>query len=251
MEKESKSRNSPVSSTGNAHEGLSMMAPPPFQLLASSAAPPLVNNTNDCCGCESKADGEELVISGELNEAAAKAETSPDPKSIPEDQLASIGKLAMKRFGPARLKTLAAKGGIDPDGPESKAPAQGKFQGQVLQRQVAETMTFGRLMTPFLGSAGVTSLADGPLPIGELIGLGILAVGLVYSGIVLMSAPGNQADTGIMGEAQELIRAGRAATICAALEILLQLAKAAGDTKRVQRIKTTQKAKGCRHSRHS
>jgi len=72
-----------------------------------------------------------------------------------------------------------------------------------------------------------------------------------YIGTVLMAAPGNQADTGIMNEANELISQGKAEDICEALAILMKEAKAAVDSSRMQRIKGTQKAKGCRHSRHS
>jgi len=66
-----------------------------------------------------------------------------------------------------------------------------------------------------------------------------------------MAARGNQADTGILAEANELISSGRAGDICEALAILMAAAKAAGDTNKINRIKATQKAKRCRHSRHS
>jgi hypothetical protein len=65
----------------------------------------------------------------------------------------------------------------------------------------------------------------------------------------------NVADTGIMGEVQGLIEAakaaGRALTICEALAQLMAAAKRAGDSARVNKIKATQKAKGCRHSSYS
>jgi len=65
----------------------------------------------------------------------------------------------------------------------------------------------------------------------------------------------NVADTGIMGEVHELIAAataaGAALTVCAALAQLMAAAKLAGDSARVNKIKATEKAKGCRHSRHS
>jgi hypothetical protein len=60
---------------------------------------------------------------------------------------------------------------------------------------------------------------------------------------------GNVADTGIVGEAQALIAAGAAAEMCAALEILMQAARTAGDKAKMQRIKATQKAYGCRRHR--
>ncbi|HAZ48610.1 MAG TPA: hypothetical protein DDW76_22935 [Cyanobacteria bacterium UBA11369] len=74
-----------------------------------------------------------------------------------------------------------------------------------------------------------------------------------YIGTVLMAAPGNQADTGIMQEANELIAEseGKVTDICEALDLLMKEAKRAKDTNKIARIKATQKAKGCRHSRHS
>lgn len=85
--------------------------------------------------------------------------------------------------------------------------------------------------------------------------LGVIAVGaLIAAGVgVYMSSrgKGNVADTGIMQEVHDLVAAGAAATVCAALAILMNTAKAAGDTDRMGRIKRTQKAKGCKHSRQS
>ena len=66
-----------------------------------------------------------------------------------------------------------------------------------------------------------------------------------------MPSPGNQADTEILALAHALIQAGQAPTICDALEILMQEAKRNRDMERQQRIKATQKAKNCRHSRQS
>jgi len=63
--------------------------------------------------------------------------------------------------------------------------------------------------------------------------------------------PGNVADTGIMNDAYNLIRAGAAATVCAALDILAKAAKAVGDSARLRKIRTTQKAWGCVPSRQS
>ena len=94
-------------------------------------------------------------------------------------------------------------------------------------------------------------------PPGWVIGLGVAVVGLalIGTGYLLMSAAGNVADTGIMEEVNRLIEAAKAAgqalTICEALAQLMAAAETAGDTQRIQRIKATQKAKGCRHSRHS
>lgn len=82
-------------------------------------------------------------------------------------------------------------------------------------------------------------------------GVEVAAAGALLGAGWLMSRPGNVADTGIMGEARDLIAAGLAATICIALAILMDTASRARDTARMQRIKATQKAMGCRHSRQS
>ncbi|MFL6075467.1 MAG: polymorphic toxin type 34 domain-containing protein [Mycobacteriales bacterium] len=123
--------------------------------------------------------------------------------------------------------------------------------GPAVQRQVEEA----------LGGAGVfllgTAEAAAPVeaatgPPGWIVG-GLLAVaGVALIGIgVYMASSGNVADTGIMEEVTAMIAAGLAASVCDALAILMDSAKRAGDTARQQRIKRTQKAKGCRHSRHS
>lgn len=122
--------------------------------------------------------------------------------------------------------------------------------GHPIQR---EALTFGAVFTRYAITAGITSQVDSPAPgPADLVALGILAVGLVHAGAtVLMSKPGNVADTGIMDEVRALIEAAKAATICAALQLLMDAARLAGDKKKMQRIKKTQKANGCRHSRHS
>jgi len=75
---------------------------------------------------------------------------------------------------------------------------------------------------------------------------------VVGTATILMAE--NVADTGIMEEVHSAIRAaaaaGAALTICEALSRLMSDAKRSGDNQRVSRIKKTQKAKGCRHSRH-
>jgi len=86
-----------------------------------------------------------------------------------------------------------------------------------------------------------------------IIGVGVVvAAALIGTGVYMAS---NVADTGIMGEVQGLIEAAKAAgaalTICEALAQLMAAAKRAGDSARVNKIKATQKAKGCRHSSFS
>jgi hypothetical protein len=69
--------------------------------------------------------------------------------------------------------------------------------------------------------------------------------------IVHLTSRGNVADTGIMEEAQELMRTARApkGDICAALAILHEAAHQANDIKKKRRIERTQKYHDCRHSR--
>ena len=116
-----------------------------------------------------------------------------------------------------------------------------------------EGATFGMVFGRYAVAAGIASQLDTPAPgPGDLISLGILAVGLAAaSSTVLMRAIVNEADTGIMEQVQALIRAGKAATVCAELDLLKAAARRAGDKSSIQRIKATQKTKGCRHSRHS
>jgi hypothetical protein len=95
--------------------------------------------------------------------------------------------------------------------------------------------------------------ATNPIGWGVALGAAVVGLALIGTGYILMSSAGNVADTGIMGEVADLIAAAKAAgaalSICEALDQLM--AAAGSDSKRKMRIKATQKAKGCRHSRHS
>ncbi|MEG4963266.1 MULTISPECIES: polymorphic toxin type 34 domain-containing protein [unclassified Microcoleus] len=66
-----------------------------------------------------------------------------------------------------------------------------------------------------------------------------------------MTAEGNVADTGIVEEAKQLIAEKEASDMPEALEILKQQAKRDNDKEKKEKIKTTQKAFGGRHSRYS
>ena len=59
----------------------------------------------------------------------------------------------------------------------------------------------------------------------------------------------NVLDSGIMGEVHKLLADLKATTVCEALDLLLEEAKANSDKARRRRIETTQKGAGCRHSR--
>jgi Bacterial toxin 34 len=66
-----------------------------------------------------------------------------------------------------------------------------------------------------------------------------------------MTSEGNVADTGILQEIHQLMREGLVEDKCEALKIILEDAKRRSDTTKQVRIYRTQKACGCKHSRHS
>jgi hypothetical protein len=172
-----------------------------------------------------------------------------------EEEAAEIGQEALHSVGYQKIIETALEAGflrtVDSD---ESTNFQTKLQANegLILRQVQAAATAGQVFTRYAITAGVVSQMDSPAPgPADVVAIGILIVGLAAAGYVLMAAPGNQADTGIMDEVQQLISAGTAVTVCAALELLMQSAKQAGDTERIKRIKETQKAKGCRHSRHS
>jgi hypothetical protein len=93
---------------------------------------------------------------------------------------------------------------------------------------------------------GVACLSD-PVCAAILIGGSVIYLGIEYGPQILQMAKGgaqNVADTGIEEEAQELVRQGKAKTMCGALDQLL--AGAQGDPQRAKRIRKTQKAYDCR-----
>ncbi|MEG3849360.1 polymorphic toxin type 34 domain-containing protein [Microcoleus sp. herbarium19] len=65
-----------------------------------------------------------------------------------------------------------------------------------------------------------------------------------------MTSEGNVADTGILQEAQQLMQDGSVASMGEALKILMENAERNDDKVKIQKIKTTQKAKRKRRSRH-
>lgn len=166
--------------------------------------------------------------------------TGGEPK---EADLRHLGRLAVSALGPKGVTSIARKAGVhgaDRREKEVDTTAKGTTQRQAAEAAggVAATMWW-------------LTLVDGPLPIGDLI-YGALILGAAITAAVAMSSRGrgNVADTGIMQEVNDLIAAGLAATVCAALEVLMRAAQTAGDTERIKRIKRTQKAKGCRRSRN-
>jgi Bacterial toxin 34 len=66
-----------------------------------------------------------------------------------------------------------------------------------------------------------------------------------------MTSEGNVADTGVVEKANQLIRSGEAPDMVTALKILKEQAKRDRDNEEKDKIKTTQKARKYRGSRHS
>lgn len=171
----------------------------------------------------------------------------------------------LNAFGPsflARAESIvlaqAREQGEDVEGVAPQASAAQRYAailggpattpGPPLQRQVAETLVLiGGGMVGTAEAAAPVEVASG-LP-GWIAGAALLVAGAVLIGVgVSMASQGNVADTGIMDEARAMIAAGTAADICAALAILMA---GTNDSGRKLKIKATQKAMGCRHSRHS
>ncbi len=185
-------------------------------------------------------------------ESARLEQENGKPKDLDDSKAAEIGREVLRTIGYDKLIEMAIEGGL----------LERRAGGGTVQRKPVpshdfiqrDAVTWGAVFGRWAVAAGVTSQLDSPAPgPADLVALGILAVGVVVATTTVLMAPaqGNVADTGIMGEVNALIAAGTAATVCAALELLMAAAKSAGDTDRINRIKATQKAKGCRHSRHS
>ena len=103
------------------------------------------------------------------------------------------------------------------------------------------TATIALPAAPVLPELIAACIAAEPCP---LIVVGTVALAAAGTAIIHMSKGGKQnvADTGILNEAQRLIAAGAANSICDALQKLYD--NASGE--RRNKIKRTQKAKGCR-----
>jgi len=125
----------------------------------------------------------------------------------------------------------------------------------VAMRRPALGGIINRQLGPQLVTAGAAILVgDAEIapetgPPGWVVGGVVALAALAVIGVgLLMSSAGNVADTGIMEEARALIAAGKASDICKALAILMS---GTSDNARKLKIKATQKAMGCRHSRWS
>jgi hypothetical protein len=185
--------------------------------------------------------------------AAELAAEDEAPMDLDEGEAAEIGDEAMRTVGYDEVIRLALENGLleHKESGAEEVMMQRQAAPHTIFRQ-AEAVGFWPVFSRYAIAAGIASQVDSPAPgPGDAVALGILVVGLAVAGAtVLMTSRGNVADTGIMQEVNDLVAAGLAAGICEALAMLLRAAQAAGDTAKIRRIQTTQKAKGCRHSRN-
>ena len=182
------------------------------------------------------------------------------PKDLTASEAADIGEEAMRTVSYEEIVNIALEAGFL----ERKETNQG---GATVQQQLmplkntifreAATATFGLVFARYAITAGIVSQIDPIVPgPGDVVGLGILVVGLAAAGYAVYMAShgrGNVADTGIIREVQGLIEAaidaGTTLTVCQALAQLLEAAQRNRDAQRIRRIDRTQKARGCRHAR--
>ena len=206
-------------------------------------------------------DGEATAYVGGLNALVANIETT----ATGTDEAAKAA--VLREFGPGfvgRAEAVAsgklAEVGDDvaemaTDVPVTQrlratesVPAASREPARPVQRQVAETLVIvGSGMVGTAEAAAPVEVATGPP--GWVTGAVLLVAGAALIGIgVYMASNGNVADTGIMEEARAMVAAGTASDIC---DALAKLMASTSDSRRKLRIKATQKAMGCRHSRHS
>jgi Domain of unknown function (DUF4157)/Bacterial toxin 34 len=173
----------------------------------------------------------------------------------------TAGSAPASRPGPAGLAMKSLEVGSPRDAAEVEADkvADLVMSGARVPSILARPRRLGaggilsRQLGPQLVAAGSGILvADAEVapetgPPGWVVGGVIALAALAVIGVgLLMSSASNVADTGIMEEARTLIAAGKASDICQALAILMATTS---DSARKLKIKATQKAMGCRHSR--
>jgi hypothetical protein len=181
--------------------------------------------------------------------AKQRLRTSPD-FSVTESQPESVATRSLEVSQPQDASELEAERVANAVVSGSRPAVTPGLADSVLSRtDGVAVMEAGELLLGLEAEAAPEEVVAGP-PGWIVGGLVLLAAGvLIGTGYLMSRGRGNVADTGIMGEVQGIIAAGVAATVCAALALLLDQARQAGDTERARRIQTTQKAKGCRHSR--
>lgn len=152
----------------------------------------------------------------------------------------------LRRRGVARAASLAVIGGA----------SAGIVADDVTVVGVADNVSLAPLAIAAIVAYMVTDAAASHEALTQAwlqVAQRIREVGTTVDDIIHRTAPGRQADTGIMDEVYDMLgRMGLPKTrqnYCRALEILMN--GVGKDTKREQRIKATQKYWGCRPSRHS
>ena len=104
------------------------------------------------------------------------------------DALATVGydELIRHALGVGFLRRTGESGSAAPAG-VNRSPKPQRPAARSLQR---EAVTFGVVFTRYAIAAGIASQVDSPAPgPGDVVALGILAVGLVAAGIAVMSRP--------------------------------------------------------------
>jgi hypothetical protein len=243
MDKESKNRlNSHVDEFESSQEG-ACLKPPVFQLFASP-----IQRENEEESSDEIGDSEEIQVAGDASHLPALIASTDDPEELNEDALAVLGQIGIGHLGQDKLQSFQKGGEADQTLGVLDSNEAGSNEAPIQRSAGAEA---ARVLGHYATLGGTSALVDGPLPFGEIVGAGLVTFGLIKAGTVLLSAPGNQSDTGILEEAQALIRAGKASNICQALDILMADAKSKRDKQRRKRIRKTQKHQGCSHSRYS
>jgi len=143
-----------------------------------------------CSECESELSGKEQKQPiSTLNEVA---QGNKKPQDIDENEAANIGKEAVQKVSYDKIIEMATKAGLI----EKKADRQ---NSEIVQRQLlapedrifrqAAAPTFWEVFRPFLITGGAVSQADSPVPgPADLVGLGIIAAGLVAAGVIVLAS---------------------------------------------------------------
>lgn len=123
------------------------------------------------------------------SEHPSQAESQGRPKDLAPQQAAEYGRDALSTVGYDELIRRALEiGFLRRAGGESASVA--RTEARLLQRQAVEAVSFGAVFTRYAIAAGIASQVDSPAPgPGDVVALGILAVGLVAAGVAVLSRP--------------------------------------------------------------
>lgn len=179
------------------------------------------------------------------------------PIDTEREQAAQIGQEALEKLGYEAIFDLAVQAEFLQKRNEPNSSKIDYIEVSIALEGRSLAWVFSR----YAVSAGITSQLDSPAPgPADVVALGILVVGLIDAGLLdgslltYMTSRGRVADTGVEGAMQALIESAAAAgaaklSRCAALDILLEQARQAGDSALKKKIVATQKYYDCRASR--